>query len=534
MKLASVLFLTLAFFCLAGESLASGDDHEEHEGHEEHGEFHGGAYSIDEEATVLSVTVEKEHDEEGSHNHRLLSGEEDHEHIQILVNLVSGACDEETFEELEEEAEEIFENVTANYNGTVEEFEHNDIKVLVPGQREIFELEASEFLGVSMFHFNITDVPSCLYLFPGEEAHGLLEHLVNSEGEHVEPLFGHEEEEYELEPASAQIWLESIGATLVTALCSLIGVSLIPYWMKQYKGPESWFSTISGNVLAYRAKDFDLAMRRILCFGVGTLTTAVITHMLPEAYILIEYSEESETMETEYHGHVCFLGGIFLALLIDMAVTGMYGTDHRGILDQTFDESKNSTSNILTEKENLADEAELKKGMLGNVSPTAYNIIIGDAFHNISDGLLIAAAFLGCNRTLGWTVTVAIMCHELPQEFVDFVILLQSGLSIKAALFFNFLSSCSALLGVIILLSLSSVSQLAQGMLIAFGSGMLIFIALSEMLPIAFKVPVNAAKYERFLRLFMFILGCVLIGLTNLFHPHCEAGHNHGHEGHDH
>lgn len=77
------------------------------------------------------------------------------------------------------------------------------------------------------------------------------------------------------------------------------------------------------------------------------------------------------------------------------------------------------------------------------------SILIGDAFHNFTDGLLIAAAFLA-NPTLGWTTTLAIIAHEVPQEAGDFAILLAAGWKRMRALFWNGVSSLTALAGGIV------------------------------------------------------------------------------------
>ena len=74
------------------------------------------------------------------------------------------------------------------------------------------------------------------------------------------------------------------------------------------------------------------------------------------------------------------------------------------------------------------------------------SILVGDAFHNFTDGLLIAAAFLA-DPALGWAATLAIIAHEVPQEAGDFAILLAAGWKRGRALFWNTISSLSALLG---------------------------------------------------------------------------------------
>lgn len=74
------------------------------------------------------------------------------------------------------------------------------------------------------------------------------------------------------------------------------------------------------------------------------------------------------------------------------------------------------------------------------------SILVGDGFHNFTDGLLIAAAFLA-DPTLGWAATLAIITHEVPQEAGDFAILLAAGWQRARALFWNGVSSLAALAG---------------------------------------------------------------------------------------
>ncbi|MFN6961860.1 MAG: ZIP family metal transporter [Rhodocyclaceae bacterium] len=77
------------------------------------------------------------------------------------------------------------------------------------------------------------------------------------------------------------------------------------------------------------------------------------------------------------------------------------------------------------------------------------SILIGDGFHNFTDGLLIAAAFLA-DPALGWSTTLAVIAHEVPQEAGDFAILLAAGWSRGRALFWNGVSSLASLAGGII------------------------------------------------------------------------------------
>src|SRR4030095_15700062 len=76
-------------------------------------------------------------------------------------------------------------------------------------------------------------------------------------------------------------------------------------------------------------------------------------------------------------------------------------------------------------------------------------ILWGDAFHNILDGVLIAAAFL-TDPHLGVVTTVAVFAHEIPQEVGDLAILLNGGMSRRRALTLNVAVSLTSIAGAVI------------------------------------------------------------------------------------
>jgi zinc and cadmium transporter len=112
----------------------------------------------------------------------------------------------------------------------------------------------------------------------------------------------------------------------------------------------------------------------------------------------------------------------------------------------------------------------------------AVAILIGDGFHNFTDGLLIAAAFLA-DPALGWATTLAVIAHEVPQEAGDFAILLAAGWQRARALFWNGISSLASLAGGLIgYLSL----ERAQGWvpyIITVAAASFIYIAIADLMP---------------------------------------------------
>ena len=75
-------------------------------------------------------------------------------------------------------------------------------------------------------------------------------------------------------------------------------------------------------------------------------------------------------------------------------------------------------------------------------------VLVGDAFHNFVDGVVIAAAVI-TSVPLGVSTAVAVAAHEIPQEVGDFAILLQGGYSRRRALWFNALSGAAGGVGAV-------------------------------------------------------------------------------------
>lgn len=73
-------------------------------------------------------------------------------------------------------------------------------------------------------------------------------------------------------------------------------------------------------------------------------------------------------------------------------------------------------------------------------------ILIGDGFHNILDGVLIAAAFM-TDVHLGIVTALAVIAHEVPQEVGDLAILVHGGMSSLRAFTLNMLTSVTSVIG---------------------------------------------------------------------------------------
>jgi len=108
--------------------------------------------------------------------------------------------------------------------------------------------------------------------------------------------------------------------------------------------------------------------------------------------------------------------------------------------------------------------------------------LIGDAVHNFIDGLIIAGSYL-VSIPLGISTTFAVALHEVPQEIGDFAVLLHGGLKLRKALWYNFLSACTAIVGALVAFALRSSIENLSVILSSFAIGGFIYIASTDLIP---------------------------------------------------
>lgn len=111
----------------------------------------------------------------------------------------------------------------------------------------------------------------------------------------------------------------------------------------------------------------------------------------------------------------------------------------------------------------------------------ARRMLLGDAMHNIADGLLLVPAFIADIR-LGIFTAFAIFAHELVQEISEFFVLKEAGYTNKQAFIRNFMVSGTIFIGVALSLIVTSIEVL-EIPLLCFAAGGFIYIILRDLLP---------------------------------------------------
>ena len=143
-------------------------------------------------------------------------------------------------------------------------------------------------------------------------------------------------------------------------------------------------------------------------------------------------------------------------------------------------------------------------------------ILIGDSLHNLTDGIVIATAFL-TNLTLGIGAGLTILIHELAHETGDFGILLHSGFSKKKAFLFNFISSSTTIPAAIVGYYLIGIIDTIVPFVLAISAASFIYIALSDLTPDLHQHTDLKYSFRQFLFIILGILLMILL-LTMMGH----------------
>ena len=249
---------------------------------------------------------------------------------------------------------------------------------------------------------------------------------------------------------------------LVYSLLAVITVSLL--------------SLIGIFAISLDEKRLDSILFTLVSFAAGSILGAAYFDLLPEA---LELVEESVTFIYIALG---FVGLFFL----ERFIYWYHGHAH---------------------------ESEIGKKTI--VKKFVYLNVLGDGIHNFIDGMVIAATFF-LDISLGIVSTVAVIFHEIPQEIGDFGVLVFGGLTKRRALFFNFLSALTAVVGALFSNFFSIHTESFIGFLVAFAAGGFIYLAASELIP---EIQQEKDFKKSLIQFTLFIFGLVLVWYLGVILP---------------
>ena len=109
-------------------------------------------------------------------------------------------------------------------------------------------------------------------------------------------------------------------------------------------------------------------------------------------------------------------------------------------------------------------------------------VLVGDAFHNFLDGVVIGTAVL-TSVPLGISTALAVATHEIPQELGDVAILLHAGFSRRKALMLNIASGLSAIVGAVAAIAALDWIPSVNEYILSVSAASFLYIAMADLIP---------------------------------------------------
>jgi zinc and cadmium transporter len=235
------------------------------------------------------------------------------------------------------------------------------------------------------------------------------------------------------------------------------------------------FTAIGGALSALAASAFLVVSERVrarvlphlVSFATGALLSAALLGLLPHA---IEAGGLSDTHKIG----MTLLGGLLLFFVLEKMV--LWRHCHEDVCEVHVNPEPHGHAHAHNHSNhNHAHDARRDKA-------SAMLILIGDGFHNVLDGVLIAAAFM-TDVHLGVVTAIAVCAHEIPQEVGDLAILLNGGMSRVRALTLNMLASVTSVLGGVVAYFAMAEVQEVLPYAIAIAASSFLYIAVADLIP---------------------------------------------------
>ncbi|CAH1255398.1 SLC39A14 [Branchiostoma lanceolatum] len=340
-------------------------------------------------------------------------------------------------------------------------------------------------------------------------------------------------------PSPAEVWGFGVLSVAVISLCSVVGVLVVPFMKKRL---------------------YTLLLTFLIALAVGALSGSALFHLIPQAFDLPleeytekaaavwaglylffiterllkmaskqrqkrkarKYAEQNGKMDLRADVAVCAVRARTLSH-VDPTITDP--PHHHGNGNYHNPDREESVEDSSTEDSQSQKKRNCCQALCSNtdtIATVAWMVIFGDGLHNLMDGLAIGASFQ-VSVFSGISTSLAVLCEEFPHELGDFAILLNAGMSVRQAMFYNFLSACSCFAGLVVGIMVGDNSQVGQW-IFGLAGGMFLYISLVDMMPemnavdedeekSEAKHPGGGGKSSSLLRFFLQNLG-LLTGFT--------------------
>ncbi|XP_063223577.1 metal cation symporter ZIP14-like [Bacillus rossius redtenbacheri] len=318
-------------------------------------------------------------------------------------------------------------------------------------------------------------------------------------------------------PSALEVWGFGLVSVAVISLSGLGGGVFMPFIHTKY---------------------YLLGINFFLGLGAGSLTATATLQLIPEAFRIMDYVDHYINIS------LSILGCIWTLYLCQNLSKVIFHTkeapdlrgpdrDQSGSIRLEEDSlltittvrvngdlegpDKDLSSLPIDDDTLLAPVSTTKvlKSVGEGIAPLAMMIIIGDGIHNFMDGMSIGAGYAQNVKT-GMGLAIAVACEEFPHELGDFAILISSGMPVKKALLYNFLSACTIYFGLAVGIMLG---EFQVEFIFAFAGGLFLYVALTGLFPELSQMLEDCLKKSRRKAFWILLLQCAgtMTGITILY-----------------
>ncbi|MFT5849351.1 MAG: zinc and cadmium transporter [Patiriisocius sp.] len=246
-----------------------------------------------------------------------------------------------------------------------------------------------------------------------------------------------------------------------------------------------------------------LSLLGVLIFGKSGRLTGTHRFIVPfaiGAFLAVAFFELiPETLEASAaYGPIAIVGGFFLFYLL----SNVLHTYHHHHDDHGHEDTCSDTK------------------------VTAMILLLGDAVHNFTDGVVIATAFF-VNPAVGFVTALGVALHEIPQEIAEYGVLRHAGYAPQKAALLNFASALGVVVGAGATILFATYFTPYLWVLMGVAAGNLLYVATSDLLP---GVHQESRKSGAFLASFIATLAGVVVVASLITYSHNTFGHGHEHE----
>jgi zinc and cadmium transporter len=223
----------------------------------------------------------------------------------------------------------------------------------------------------------------------------------------------------------------------------------------------------AGTFLALPARTRNGVLPHLVSFATGALLGAALLALIPHAV-------EAAGMDKVHEVGIALIAGIALFFVLEKFLLWRHCHD---------DHCAEHPVGVAHEHDHHAqDQRHAHQHEAARKKASGSLVLVGDALHNVLDGVLIAAAFL-TDTHLGIVTALAIMAHEIPQEVGNFAVLLNSGVSRRRALLLNLVTSLTAVIGGVIGFFALEQALAILPFAVAVAAASLLYVAVADLIP---------------------------------------------------